>query len=119
MQLFWVIQWATIYCAADLSTMAMFHWHPSLHKMPFLTLQEIKWLSMEMERNPKVFLPYQDINSFGVLKIPPGAEAERNHKAVAKAPWKVLGKRPSAELLIKAFLQTKRTQEHINKPRLN
>jgi hypothetical protein len=92
---------------------------PKLTKMPFLTLQEIEWISMEMEHNPKAFLPYQDINAFSVLKIPPGAEAECNHKAMAKTPWKVLGKRPSDDLLIKAFLQTKRRQEHIDKPQLN
>jgi hypothetical protein len=30
--------------------------------------------------------PYEDINSFGVPKIPPGAEADWSHKGVAKTP---------------------------------
>ncbi len=91
--------------------MVIFHERPFLHKMPFLTLQEIEWLSMEMERNPKAFLPYHYINSFGVLKIPPGFKAERNHKAIAKTPSRVSEKQHNSDLQIKAYLQEKWRQE--------
>jgi hypothetical protein len=93
-----------------------FHDRPFLYRMGFLTLQEIEWLRMEMGPSPQAFLPYQDINSFGVLKIPPGAEAERNHKAFAKTPGLVPGKRAGGDLLIKTFLQKKRRQKRIEQP---